>query len=147
LSTASSIRLSYVYVPDEGDPPPPVIEVDIRGPAGVAPYACLLDSGANHSAFPASSIDDFGIATDDLVATRVRTAGGLRPSLGLRRPDLVIVEIEEQRIPIQPYFLLDRDDLIRQEWEEHDPVLGRDFFLGFEEVAFSQTRQEVHLRR
>ena len=79
--------------------------------------------------------------------TRVRTAGGLRPSLELRRPDLVVVEIENQRIPIQPYFLLDRDDVTQEEWEEHDPVLGRDFFLGFDEIAFSQSRQEIHLRR
>jgi hypothetical protein len=147
LSTVDSFVLPYVFVSDEGKPPPPIVEVDIRGPAGVAPYACLVDTGANHCALPASAIDDFGVPVDHLFATQVRTAGGPRPGLALSRPDLLVVEIKGESIPIQPYFLLDRDELTGEEWEEHDPVLGRDFFLGFEEVAFLQKGQEVHLRR
>jgi hypothetical protein len=147
LSTLNSFVLPYTFVPDEGEPPPPIVEVDIRGPAGAAPYACLMDSGANHSALPASSIEDFAIPAENLVATRVRTAAGFRPGLALSRSDLLTVEINGEGIPIQPYFLLDRDELTGEEWEEHDPVLGRDFFLGFEEVVFLQGTQEVHLRR
>jgi hypothetical protein len=123
------------------------VEVDVRGPAGTRSYSCLLNTGADHSALPASSIDDLEIPLADLVATRVRTVGGWRPSLALRRPDMVTVDIDGADVPIQPYFLLDRDELTGDEWEEHDPVLGRDFFLGFEEVAFLQRRQQVHFRR
>ena len=148
MSVLEPVVLPYVFAPEEGDPPAPIVEVEIRSPAGMRQYACLLNSGSDHSALPASLIDDLEIPLEELVATEVATGGGgWRRSLALRRPELLAIEIDGHETPIRPCFLMERDELTGDEWEEDVPVLGRDFFLGFTEVVFCQAAQEVHLRR
>lgn len=148
MSVLEPVVLPYVFAPLEGDPPAPIIEVDFRSPVGLRQYACLLNSGSDHSALPVSLIDDLEIPLEELVATDVATGGGTqRGTLALSRPELLAVEIDGTEVPIRPCFLLERNELTGEEWEEEVPVLGRDFFLGFTEVAFRQAAQEVHLRR
>lgn len=148
MSVLEPVVLPYVFAPLEGDPPAPIVEVVFRGPVGLRQYACLLNSGSDHSALPLSLIDDLEIPPEDLVATDVATGGGTqRRTLALSRPELLAVEVDGREIPIRPCFLLERNELTGEEWEEEVPVLGRDFFLGFTEVAFRQSAQEVHLRQ
>lgn len=148
MSVLEPLVLPYVFAPLEGDPPAPIVEIIFRSPVGLRQYACLLNSGSDHSSFPASLIDDLEIPPEELLATEIATGGGAwRRTLALRRPELLTVDVEGEDVSIRPCFLMERDELTGDEWEEEVPVLGRDFFLGFTEVAFRQSAQEVHLRR
>jgi hypothetical protein len=146
LSTITPVTLGFVPVPDGDLPPAPMIEAGIETPRGVFTYVWLLDSGANRSFLPADTIQDFGLDPGGLSTAAITTGAGPRAALRLPTDTFLYVVVEELRIPIAPCFLLNADPSGAGEFEDAEMILGRDFFLAFAEVAFSQAKQEVHLR-
>jgi hypothetical protein len=146
LSAVSPVTLGFVPVPDGDVPPAPFIEVGIETPTGLVTYVWLVDSGANLSFLPADAIEEFGLDREDLTDARITTGANMRAALELPAGAHLWVAVEGLRVPITPYFLLNTDPEGNGEFQDADPILGRDFFLGFAEVAFCQEKRELHLR-
>jgi hypothetical protein len=146
LSAVSPVTLGFVPVLGGDVPPAPFIEADIETPTGLVTYIWLVDSGANRSFLPADAIAEFGLDRDSLRDARITTGAGMRAALELPADTYLFVIVEELKVPITPYFLLNTDPEGNGEFEDGELILGRDFFLGFAEVAFSQAKQELHLR-
>lgn len=147
MSAVTPITLGFVPDPHGHLPPPPLIEAGIEAPDGIFTYVWLLDSGASRSCLPADSIEEIGVDQGELARVSVETGAGWRAALELPTDTFLHVVVgDDLRIPIAPFFLLNTDPSEESEFEDAEMILGRDFFFSFAEVAFSQAKQEVHLR-
>jgi Aspartyl protease len=108
-------------------------------PSGPIRISALVDSGADHSVFRASLLEEpLGFGSGDLVPSEVTGAGGATPTRRLSIGDLTA---ELADVPSEAFSL-------RGEFSDLVPfhLLGRwDFFSVFD-VAFYEASQEFHLR-
>lgn len=144
MTPATRWTFEYAGLPDEGATEPPYVWFDLQGPDETLDYPCLLDSGSSFSLFPLTVADELGVPQELLEETQVRTAGGLRDALHLRKADAMAVLVApDVPIPIAPYFF--SLEIVEAGLAEADlHVLGRDFFLPFY-VTFDQVGETVTL--